>query len=299
MYDFIAKLDAKQPIIPKNPILKRQPNIYIEGASGMGLANNLWGLALAVYYKEVYNLNIVLRNTDSILYGTSNKFGRKTYKTENGNILSYKDSFFKKMTFCNEIYEDVDVLVNNFTKNRPVPRKSILIRGYCANINLFHEIHSKMPEYLHLNDSNTINYVRNKYKNLNNGIMIGIRRGPDGGFKKFNKDAYKNALDKLVSMKVDISNLFILTDVPGAWESIIGLQSEYPATEIDEDDYTQFIAGMMCKHYIISESSYHWWVAYMGIVNNSDKKVLYFNNSDLTTRELTMNNWIGVDWEST
>ena len=56
---------------------------------------------------------------------------------------------------------------------------------------------------------------------------------------------------------------------------------------------------MMCKHYIISESSYHWWVAYMGIVNNSDKKVLYFNNSDLTTRELTMNNWIGVDWEST
>jgi len=270
-------------------------NIYIEGGPGKGLSNNMWALATAIYYKENYGMNIMLRETDSILYGTSNKFGRKTYKIENGKMLSYKDTFFKKLMFYKgNVKEQVDILHNDFTNNKPVPRKSIMIRGFCANINLFHSVHDKIPNYLHLNDESTINYIRSKYKNIENGIMIGIRRGPDGGFKKISQESYKNGLEQLKSMDIDISNLFILTDVTSAWENIIGLESEYPAIEIHEDDYTQFIAGIMCQHFIITESSYHWWIAYMGIINHPEKKILYFDNSDLTKRDLTMNDWIKI-----
>ena len=269
--------------------------IYIEGGPGKGLSNNMWAIATAIYYRENYGMNIMLRETDSILFGTSNKFGRKTYKIENGKILSYKDTFFKKLMFyTGDVKEQVDILHNDFTNNKPIPRRSVMVRGFCANMNLFHSIHNKIPNYLHLHDESTIQYIRNKYENIENGIMIGIRRGPDGGFKKITQESYKNALERLKSMDIDISNLFILTDVTDAWANIIGLESKYPAIEIREDDYTQFIAGMMCQHFIITESSYHWWIAYMGIIDHPIKKVLYFDESDLTRRDLTMKDWIKI-----
>ena len=48
--------------------------IYIEGGPGKGLSNNMWAIATAIYYRENYGMNIMLRETDSILFGTSNKF---------------------------------------------------------------------------------------------------------------------------------------------------------------------------------------------------------------------------------
>ena len=87
--NIMFKIDNRIKISKDN-----KKNIYIEGGPGKGLSNNMWALATAIYYKENYGMNIMLRETDSILYGPSNKFGRKTYKIENGKMLSYKDTFF-------------------------------------------------------------------------------------------------------------------------------------------------------------------------------------------------------------
>ena len=93
-----------------------------------------------------------------------------------------------------------------------------------------------------------------------------------------------------------LTNLFILTDTKDAWKDILDLNDEFPATEIREDDYTQFLAGMMCKHFVITESSYHWWIAYMGIIKSPEKKVLYFDTNDYNERNLILPEWIKVDW---
>ena len=273
-------------------------NIYIQGGPGKGLANNMWAIATAVYYKEKYGMgNIILKANDSILYGTCNKFGRNTYRSKDNNtIITYGETFFKKLKFCLRNVENCDIVNNDFSCVKIIPKRDIEIRGFCANLDLFHDYHEKIQNYLHLDDKETLEYIKKTYENLEKGIMIGIRRGPDGGFKQFTKESYKNALNKLIEMNVDISHLFILTDTKDAWKDILDLNDEFPATEIREDDYTQFLAGMMCKHFVITESSYHWWIAYMGIIKSPEKKVLYFDTNDYNERNLILPEWIKVDW---
>ena len=97
-------------------------------------------------------------------------------------------------------------------------------------------------------------------------------------------------------MRISIDNLFILSDIPGAWADEFGLQNIYPATFVDENDICQIYAGLMCKHYVLSESTFHLWIAYLGTVNSSEKEVIVFRDTGFANKNKSLDNWIRVDY---
>uniref|UniRef100_A0A6C0F724 Glycosyl transferase family 11 n=1 Tax=viral metagenome TaxID=1070528 RepID=A0A6C0F724_9ZZZZ len=269
-------------------------NIYVNGIGGLG--NCLFQISTAIYYKEMFGGNILLNNNNKIKFGTSNKFGRKQNVIKLGKDIPYTETIFKCFDMCKKGKKNCIKIHNDNTNNKIVPSKNILISGYCQNIHLFEEYLHKVPQYLNLNDPTIINYIKSKYENIEQGIFIGLRVGDDfKHMKKITRKSYQNALEKLKYMNINIDNLFVVSDVDDAWVDKFDLQNLYPATFINENDITQIYVGLMCKHYILSESTFHLWIAYLGTINNIDKKVIVFKDTDLTNRPLSLDNWIKVD----
>jgi len=268
--------------------------IYVDGCGGLG--NSLYQIATAIYYKETYGGTILLKNENTLQFGTSNIFGKKQNVKIDGQDIPYTSTIFKKFKFYKKL-ENYKIVDNKYTNNKYVPNnnENILISVFNQNINLFKDFLYKIPEYLNLQDKIIINHIKSKYKNIENGIMIGLRVGKDWRSKRITRDSYINALQKLKSLNINIDNLFIISDIHNAWIDKFNLQDIYPATFINENDVYQIYAGLMCKHYILSESTFHAWIAYLGTINN-DKKVIMFKKTDLTKRPLFLDNWIQIDY---
>ena len=268
--------------------------IHVRGTGGLG--NCLFQIAAAVYYKEKYGGSIYL-NSDNrkLFYGTSDSFGRHKNRTEKGRDITYRESIFKHFSY-RKLVGDCEIVENDYTANIIVPQRDILIRGWCQNLDLFQDYLHKMPEYLDLEDTAIMNHIKTKYKNIDSGIMIGLRVGNDfRHMTGIDRGSYINALEALERAGVDISNLFIVSDVDDAWDRHFDLQNKYPATVVNEDDITQMCFGLMCRHYILSESTFHLWIAYLGTIDREDKKVIVFKDSDITRRPLSLKNWMRID----
>ena len=264
--------------------------IYVSGAkNGRGLGNCLFHIASAVYYRETFGGTILLAENNDVRFGHP-RFSLRMKK--NGKDIPYTDTILSKFGFYKKL-EDHRIMHNDYTNVKCVPDKNILISGYSQNLNLFKEYLHKLPEYLNLQDKTIISYIQAKYKNLDKGICIGLRVGEDfAHMKTITRESYINALKKLRQMGINIDNLFIISDVADAWLHTFDLQDIYPATFINESDVVQLYAGLMCRHYILSESTFHLWIAYLGTIDNDDKKVIYFVNTDITRRPLALDNWI-------
>lgn len=277
-------------------IIKKKPKtIYVDGIAGLG--NSLFQIATAISYKEKYNTNILLKSDSyELRYGTSNLYNRTKQKKDNNSNedITYDKTIFSKFEYYNTRNNLAIECENDYTSTIVMPSTDLIIKGYCHNIDTFKDYIHKMPEYLHLDDSTIIDYIKTKYKNTENGVMIGVRIGDD--FKHMNKltrNSYINALETLKRMGVSIDNLFIISDVDNAWE-IFNLHELYPATQVIEDDITQIYLGRMCSHFILSESTFHLWIAYLS--NTANKNVVVFNNTDLRNRNLVLDSWIHVDY---
>lgn len=278
----------------------RTNNVYVTGAKGGQLGNFLFQIATAIYYKEKYNCNIFLnrKGVPGLSFTTPKMkylLNRQTnqYIPFDETILSKFDWYSKKTRPT-----EWEVLHNDYSDNKIIPSKNIFISGYCQNINLFYEYMEKIPQYLNLNDQKIIDYINSKYKNVKDSVVVGVRAGSDWGSKKLTKESYVNALRTLKDLKINTDNLLIMSDVENVWEDKFDLQEEYPAIDVVEDCITQFYLGLMCKHYILSESTFHLWVAYLGTIGNSDKKVIVFDDTDITNRPLSLDedNWIKTSY---
>jgi beta-1,4-mannosyl-glycoprotein beta-1,4-N-acetylglucosaminyltransferase len=276
-------------------IQTKNNSVYVDGIAGLG--NSLFQIATAISYKEKYNTNILLKSDSyKLRYGTSNLFNRtKQKKDKNSNEdITYDKTIFSKFEYYDTRNNSAIECANDYTSNIVIPSTDIIIKGYCQNVELFKDYIHKIPEYLHLDDATIIDCIKTKYKNTENGVMIGVRIGED--FKHMNKltrNSYINALETLKNMDVNIDNLFIISDIDNAWE-IFNLHELYPATQVNEDDITQIYIGRMCSHFILSESTFHLWIAYLS--NTANKNVVVFNNTDITNRNLCLDGWIHVDY---
>lgn len=276
--------------------------IIVSGTGGLG--NCLFQIATAIYYVEKYNYKLILDiNSHHLHIGTSNYTNRFKSKTNNNNnIISYKDTIFNKLDYriCNK--SNCKVINNNYTDILIIPEKKdtlIEISGYCQNKNLFYEIKDKIFNYLDLLGNDMVDYIKNKY-NINpneKNIMLGIRICDD--FKhmtKINKKSYENALNYLIDNEEENYNVIIISDTNKDYQKMIDFKIKGRLIFIDEDDITQFNAGMLCNNFILSESTYHYWIALLKNSIDNHTKVVCFNNTDITNRNLALDNWIKINY---
>ena len=176
---------------------KKNNTVYVDGIAGLG--NSLFQIATAISYKEKYNTNILLKSDSyELRYGTSNLFNRTKQKKDNNSNedITYDKTIFSKFEYYNTRNNLAIECANDYTSTIVIPSTDIIIKGYCQNVELFKDYIHKIPEYLHLDDSTIIDYIKTKYKNTENGVMIGLRIGED--FKHMNKltrNSYINALE--------------------------------------------------------------------------------------------------------
>ena len=275
-------------------------NIYINGISGLG--NNLYQIAVAIYYKETYkNCNIILNQRSECLnLGTGNKFGKNRLKTSYLNTLLNKfDTIYIIPNNSIILYNDCNTLNKIDLSNKT--NKNIVIDGYCQNIDLFFEIRNKLWDYFNIENEDSNNSILQKYtinkESIN--IMLGIRVGMDGGFKysKFTKKSYKKVIDDIVSSNKDMTiNIYILCDVENIYSMIDDDPEKYTIIYVNEDDISQLYIGLMCNYFILSDSTYHWWIAFLKWVKDSSVNVYYPNNTDITNRCL-LNTQLKSAWK--
>jgi hypothetical protein len=275
--------------------------VLVSGAGGLG--NVLFQIATALVYVEKYNYKLVLDESSHHLHiGTANYTNRKKTKmADDGKIISYQYSIFKKLNYKNCGNIQCKIYRYDYGENIIIPEENdaiIKITGYCQNINLFLEIKEKIMNYLNLLEEVDMNYIKNKYniKNDAKNIMLGIRICDD--FKvmdKINNFSYEKALKQLVTEDEEDYNLIVISDTKENYERMLDFKIKGRLIFIDEDDIMQFNAGLLCQHFILSESTYHYWIALLKNSMDINTKVVCFEDTDITNRKLTLDNWIKID----
>ena len=261
--------------LSKVPVVNLHMRVYVEGIGGLG--NILFQLGTAIWYAEKYGFQPVLISTETTLHGTSNKHGR------NRSSVGYDRTIFSKFEYA-ALPDTRTTVHNDYTSDRIIPSTNLKIGGYCQNLDLFKDVMHAIPRYLSFEHCQ-------KYGDLSNAICIGIRVGRDfSHMKRITQKSYVTALDLLSSRGIDTSNVLIIADVDSYWTD-----TKYPVRHVVEDDVTQFSIGMSCKHFILSESTFHLWIAYLGTINDSSKTVVCFNNTDITNRRLALETWTRID----
>ena len=69
-------------------------------------------------------------------------------------------------------------------------------------------------------------------------------------------------------------------------------------TFVNEDDIVQIYVGLRCNHFICSESTYHYIIAFLAYLKDESKKVLIFEDTDITNRCLSniLTEWIRIKY---
>lgn len=251
-------------------------HIYVEGIYGLG--DTLFQIATAVHYQDVCGGEIILCDNERIRFGTSHSFGRTKTFREKGKKIPYTHTIFKwfrtyrmpRRFTC--AHHDGDA-----TEIRPLEENEhILIHGSCQSQVLYRPYIRAIPRYLCLDDETIRTYLQDKYPNIEEGIMVGWDRVRT-------PQIYSHALSMIRQQGISLEHLFVVSDT-----SNVCLGTEMC-------DLFQLYAGMMCRYYLIGESVFHLWVAYLGTIDNArDKRVFVFDNSYVTNHALALDDWIQI-----
>jgi len=291
--------------------------VFVQPHVVMGLGNCLFLVAMGVYYAEKYKYKLVLdSDNDCLKYGTANMFNRKRL---NGSYFENIFKNISQESFTNgtngtsytKIHNDFESLRHDPTDNET----TLLITGYNQNIDLFFEIKDRLLHYLYLDDPSRKKYIYTKYfesvakqrtavldesvakqrtavlgnDSFNDkikinpttditNVFVGLRLDTDGGFKYSNLtyNSYKYVMDTIV-LENDNVRFFIVSDI-NPCDFLIN--SKYAFTVVNESDIDQIYFAQFCSHFILSESTYHYWVA---LLNTNNPKVYVFNNTELVS----------------
>lgn len=124
-------------------------------------------------------------------------------------------------------------------------------------------------------------YVTNPQTNQMHGVM--------------SLDYYRKAMDFIASRQEDVTYYIFSDDVP--W-----VRQNFTVSDriciVEPDDSSQSYEDMLlmstCNHYIIANSSFSWWSAWLN--SNPNKIVIapnkWFNKAEMDTTDLIPDNWI-------
>ena len=285
-------------------LFRKQNIVYVNGISG--LANNMFQIATAIHYVEKYGFKILLDyKSEKLKNGTSNMYQRNVQR-EGENYFDNIFSRFDVIDLNERFYStQIKVISNNNECNMFIPTTEeepchYLIHGFSQNYILFLDELYKLENYFNFNDIKTKDYIYKKYflENLDAyRVCVGVRIGKDfEHMKKLTVNSYIKAfthLSKFFKNKKVI--IYVLSDVKEGWEKMVN----FPNVEIKlvaEDDITQMYVGLECEYFILSESTFHYWIALLAYHRNNNIKVVVFNDTDLTNRPLTLPQWIKINY---
>jgi hypothetical protein len=221
---------------------------------------------------------------------------------------------------------------NDYAANRFVPlqgtsnaprlgaanKTTLHLTGFHQHRDLFLPALPRLPFYLNLDAGlYTRALLRTRYglyRGQHHAIMLGVRRGADfAHMTKVGVGAYERALRAVFETRASHATpwtLVILADTDVS-DMHLGERASAIASDVSaghtvrtvivaEDDITQMHAGLVCDYFILSESTFHYWIAVLREVvppRRQGVQVVVFENTDLTNRSLALDGWTRLPYE--
>lgn len=243
-------------------------------------------------------------------YSYSRKYGHDLYIKHIDNSLSifnprpvYWDTILSKIStrttnpHIDIIYSDSDGI---FT---PIPYRNgnILLKGYFQTYLHFSDYYNEICDLLSppLPIKEKVDSMLSKY-NDKKLVCVHVRRGDylkiQHIFPILSKSYYQRCYEK-ISLKININEcrfLIFSDDINWCKENFDFIKDKI---FIRDEDYIEFYLMIGCNHYILANSTFGWWGAYLN--RNSDKVVLcpnkYFYHISEEKQRRSPPEWISVD----
>jgi hypothetical protein len=204
-----------------------------------------------------------------------NRSFRLTTKNETGDQTLYKNSIFRKLEFIPDAHVENMHFINgtyHYTEYKPHETLPTAFYGYYQSEKFFKD-YSENIKWLYEPTEEFIKKAHENYPELkqDNTVAIHVRRGDftiqTSTFplvtKEFIEEALKHVTDK--------TYCFIISDdILWCKENIKGKNFIY-TDYIDAAEALWFMS--LCKNFIISNSTFSWWGAYLS--KEKDKKVIH------------------------
>lgn len=305
-------------------------SIYVNNinSSDTSLGNTLFIISAQYALSKKYNLKMNI-NRLIVYLDIIKKYGYDHDKTIFSKFIErFDSSLLENYTLINEnkhhseifdsniIKEIEEVLKNNINSNvNSNVNSNIQIFGYLQSHLYFNEYRNDLLE-LYSIDNNSMNYITNNYKLLfdDNYICIAIHVRANYGrinynFNYFNK-AIQFIIEKIEKDEINKNKKIIFYVFSNNLEYVNRLFANKNINFIfvrNPVDYIDLWIMSLCKHNIISHSTFAWWGAYLN--NNSDKIIIYpkdalriywgcLYNSYMLTERITehyMEDWICLE----
>ncbi|MGC1473628.1 MAG: alpha-1,2-fucosyltransferase [Psychroserpens sp.] len=264
----------KTLIIDPRPILaeahKRQYDLYIFNLeyANFGTSYTLW----------------LVRWISSVRLG-------RLFQVLNPSAWSYRIIRDKEMGFDTSLYE--------------VSSTNLILHGYWQSYKYFEDLRLRfLNEFTFKNEPNSKNKEVLNEIDESNSVAIHIRRGDYVNNSVANSlhgicsmEYYKNGV-AFINQNVENPNFFIFTDDPiWAKQNFKLVQSPIVVEHnLGNQDFEDLRLMSHCKHFIIANSSFSWWGAWLGTDKNKivicPKK--WFNTEDIPLTDRIPNAWIKI-----
>lgn len=301
--------------------------IIILNIKSLGLGNLLFQFGAAISLAKIKKAKLFYDLSDTIGYQLESKLKKEIIKKKFKNIIKLYNikcqevkkedrriisRFFEKKNFILKILNKIIIILKlNYTnyyhekenfyydKNFLKLKTPIYLNGYFINPKYFQKFNF-MPRINKKNyqKNNKINYIINKITK-NQSVSLHIRRG-DYLLKKdfyliYGKE-YINSAINILKNKINNLKLFIFTD------DIIWTEKNFDVDEkkvfivskYTKETWEDLELMSLCKHNIISNSTFSWWAAYK---NNYKKKTIiapkkWIKENNYHINDLFMKDWI-------
>ena len=276
--------------------------IYVKIKGGFG--NQLFQFAKALEIQDEYGGSI-----HSLIELNNPLNTKRPYllNFDNDKIKKSNSEFFKYYIFLKtfnkiQIFKEKEI----YKYEKVIPSNEfILLDGYWQTFKSVESIKNKLHHIIF--DQLDLNKNMQFYLssiNKNNSVSIHIRRGDYVTNKFANRfhgvlsmDYYQNAIDLLKSKFSDLKFIFFSDDIPWAKKYFSNLNSIFiENNNMQQKELSEIYLMMNCKHFIIANSSFSWWGAFMS--KNEKNNIIIapkkWLNQNISTIDLIPKHWIKI-----
>ncbi|MCS3798576.1 alpha-1,2-fucosyltransferase [Niastella sp. OAS944] len=241
-----------------------------------------------------YDLDIFKLSSHSIAGGESIY---RTLKESDGRIFHVNEKYFHYHGSLMKSLKKYSLVIS------PSDNVHWLCSGYWQSYKYFEHMESVLR-----NDFTFCNPIHEKWPNIaeqieqRNSVMINVRRGDYLNKLDFHgvvDMAYlTKAMDIVYKNVIDPWFCIFSDDMKWCRENFGGLKNIFFVDETYYDPKYQYYLQLMsmCKHFIISNSSFSWWAAWL--CQRKNKLVIapknWFKDQDINAKDLLPPSWLSV-----
>jgi hypothetical protein len=187
-------------------------------------------------------------------------------------VLEYENTIYKNIEINPILYYEYSIYYeSDATTFNEIPNISpnLLLDGYFQSEKYFINDKDVIRDFLFINE-NILGNVKERYNDkLENSLSIHVRRGDYVNLKMTLPETYYFDSIDYIKRRTEINNVFIFSD-DIEWCKKVFLGDDFIFIDGNKD-YEDLYLMSLCRHNIVSNSSFSWWGSYL---NKNETKIV-------------------------